>query len=71
LSKVGDFLMFVNSANRWIYESLDDHAPCQTIKWNVVKQIFPVKQKHLDAFLKLKKKYNQTQSNIGYWPIKP
>ena len=47
----GDLMMMVNMRNRWSYKGSVTTPPCATtVYWNVVKTIYPLKQRHLDQF---------------------
>ena len=49
----GDLMMMADMENRWIYKGSVTTPPCHRyVYWNVVKTIYPVKQKHLDLFKK-------------------
>lgn len=46
-------MMMVNMRTRWSYKGSVTTPPCATtVYWNVVKTIYPIKQKHLDQFKK-------------------
>ena len=50
---IGDFMNVADFENRWTYKGSLTTPPCSTsIQWNVMKQVFPMKQKHLDQFKK-------------------
>jgi carbonic anhydrase len=47
----GDLMMMVNMRSRWVYKGSVTTPPCATdVYWNVVKTIYPIKQRHLDQF---------------------
>lgn len=47
----GNLMMMVNMRTRWSYKGSVTTPPCATtVYWNVVKTIYPIKQKHLDQF---------------------
>jgi carbonic anhydrase len=47
----GNLMMMVNMRTRWSYKGSVTTPPCATtVYWNVVKTIYPLKQKHLDQF---------------------
>ena len=48
----GDLMMMVDTDNRWVYRGSVTTPPCATIVyWNVVRKVYPIKQKHLDLYL--------------------
>jgi len=47
----GDLMMMVNMRTRWSYKGSVTTPPCATtVYWNVVKTIYPIKEKHLNLF---------------------
>jgi len=47
----GNLMMMVNMRERWSYKGSVTTPPClTTVYWNVVRQIYPIKQAHLDQF---------------------
>ena len=47
----GDLMMMVDTDNRWVYKGSVTTPPCDTyVYWNVVRKIYPLKQKYLDQF---------------------
>lgn len=44
-------MMMVDMNNRWIYKGSVTTPPCkQNVYWNVLRTVYPIKQKHLDQF---------------------
>lgn len=51
LISYGDLMNAVNTNDRWVYKGSVTTPPCaRFVYWNVLRTIFPIKQKHLDAF---------------------
>lgn len=49
----GNLMMMVNMKTRWSYLGSVTTPPCATtVYWNVVRQIYPIKQAHFDLFKK-------------------
>lgn len=49
----GDLLMMVNTDDRWIYKGSVTTPPCaQSVYWNVLRTVYPIKKEHLDLFKK-------------------
>jgi len=47
----GELLNAVDTNNRWVYKGSVTTPPCaRTVYWNVVKTVYPIKKKHLDAY---------------------
>jgi hypothetical protein len=47
----GDLMNMVDTTRRWVYKGSVTTPPCDTyVYWNVLRSIYPVKQKHLDLF---------------------
>ena len=48
----GELMMMVDMDNRWTYRGSVTTPPCaQNVYWNVLRTIYPIKQKHLDQFI--------------------
>ena len=51
LVSYGKIMMMADTESRWVYKGSVTTPPCATIVyWNVVRKIYPLKQKHLDQF---------------------
>jgi carbonic anhydrase len=49
----GDLMMMVDMTRRWVYKGSVTTPPCgRFVYWNVVKTIYPIKERHLEQFLK-------------------
>ena len=47
----GELMSRIDLKNRWVYKGSLTTPPCtKLIFWNVVAQVYPIKQKHLDLF---------------------
>ena len=43
--------MMVDTSERWVYKGSVTTPPCATtVYWNVVRKIYPLKQKNFDQF---------------------
>lgn len=50
-NKVGDFLQGIDTRNRWVYDGSMTTPPCESaVQWNVVRKVYPVKERHLKQF---------------------
>jgi hypothetical protein len=49
----GDLMMMFNMRDRWTYKGSVTTPPCaENVYWNVLRTIYPIKQKNLDQFNK-------------------
>lgn len=49
--KFADFLQMVDTDNRWTYEGSLTTPPCSnSVNWNVLRRVYPIKAMHLDQF---------------------
>jgi hypothetical protein len=49
----GKLLNMVDMQNRWVYRGSVTTPPCATsVYWNVLRTVYPLKQKYLDQFKK-------------------
>lgn len=47
--KYGDLMNMADMNNRWTYRGSVTTPPCaQNVYWNVLRTVYPLKQKHLD-----------------------
>lgn len=47
----GELMARIDLKNRWVYKGSLTTPPCtKLIFWNVVAQVYPIKQRHLDLF---------------------
>ena len=47
----GTLMMMLNTWDRWIYKGSVTTPPCDKfVYWNVLRTIYPIKQKHIDLF---------------------
>ena len=45
-------MMMVDTDNRWVYKGSVTTPPCDYyVYWNVVRKVYPLRQKYLDQFL--------------------
>lgn len=52
LISFGDLMNVLDTTNRWVYTGSLTTPPCsRSIYWNVLRTIYPIKQKHLDLFI--------------------
>lgn len=53
LVSYGKIMMMFDMNNRWVYKGSVTTPPCATtVYWNVLRRVYPMKQKHLDQFKK-------------------
>lgn len=73
--KYGDLMNIVDTENRWVYKGSVTTPPCaEIVYWNVVRKIYPVKQKHLDLFKKQLQRGNNLLTGydlekLGNWRV--
>lgn len=49
----GDLQMMVDTNNRWTYRGSVTTPPCaQNVYWNVLRTVYPIKERHLLGFKK-------------------
>lgn len=49
----GDLMDMFDTTSRWVYSGSDTTPPCaRTVYWNILKTIYPIKEKHLNLFKK-------------------
>ena len=47
----GKLMTMVDTDNRWTYRGSVTTPPCESsVYWNVLRTVYPIKQKHLDLF---------------------
>jgi len=47
----GELMMMVDTSDRWVYKGSVTTPPCDgLVYWNVLRTIYPIKQKYLDGF---------------------
>ena len=60
--------MMVDMKDRWVYKGSVTTPPCATyVYWNVVKGVYPLKQKHLDKFINQMKLNPDGLASTGNW----
>lgn len=61
----GEFMNMIESDSRWVYKGSLTTPPCsETIYWNVVSKVYPIKPRHLDAFVNLLKSTDKATRKI-------
>jgi len=64
----GDLMMAVDMNNRWVYKGSVTTPPCaQSVFWNVLRTIHPIKQEHLDKYLKQLERGADDLASTGNW----
>lgn len=65
LVEYGKMMMMFDTDNRWVYRGSVTTPPCDTnVYWNVMRDIYPIKQRHVDQFKKqLKRSGLETTGN--------
>jgi hypothetical protein len=59
----------INMKDRWTYKGSVTTPPCKTaVYWNVMRTIYPIKQKHLDLFKKQLAR-NPGLEKTGNWRV--
>lgn len=65
----GKLMMMFDMRNRWTYKGSVTTPPCaQNVYWNVLRTIYPIKQKHLDMF-KSQLARQEGLDNTGNWRV--
>lgn len=63
LVEYGKMMMMFDTDNRWVYKGSVTTPPCDTIVyWNVMRDVYPIKQKHVDQFIKQLKRSGMEQT---------
>lgn len=63
----GKLMMMFDMRNRWTYKGSVTTPPCaQNVYWNVLKTIYPIKQKHVDQFTSQLKRLDGLEKT-GNW----
>ena len=64
----GDLMRLIDMDTRWVYKGSMTEPPCETlVYWNVVRTIYPIKQKHLDLFLNQLRRGGKFLDYTGNW----
>lgn len=65
----GKLMMMFDMRNRWTYKGSVTTPPCaQNVYWNVLRTIYPIKQRHLDMF-KSQLARQEGLDNTGNWRV--
>jgi len=68
----GKLMMMFDMRNRWTYKGSVTTPPCaQNVYWNVLKTIYPIKQKHVDMFKKQLKRVDGLDKTGNWREILP
>lgn len=68
----GKLMMMFDMRNRWTYKGSVTTPPCaQNVYWNVLKTIYPIKQKHVDMFKKQLKRVDGLEKTGNWREILP
>jgi carbonic anhydrase len=64
-------MTMVDMDNRWVYKGSVTTPPCdRMVYWNVVRKVYPIKQKHLEAFKEqLRRKGENDLYKTGNWRL--
>ena len=64
-------MMMADTDNRWIYKGSVTTPPCHRfVYWNVLKTVYPIKQRHLDQFkAQLARAENGKLAEWGNWRV--
>lgn len=66
----GDLMMMVDMENRWVYRGSVTTPPCSTqVYWNVLRTIYPIRQKHLDQFRSILSLGKNDLAKSGNWRL--
>jgi len=67
----GDLMMAVDMHNRWVYKGSVTTPPCaQSVYWNVLKTVYPIKSKHLYLFKdQMKARGSNNLQDTGSWRV--
>jgi hypothetical protein len=64
----GQLMRLVDTKNRWVYRGSVTTPPCATkVYWNVVRKVYPVKQKYVDLFNKQLARGTNNLRGTGNW----
>ena len=70
LVNYGDLMMMVNTDKRWVYKGSVTTPPCgQSVYWNVVSTVYPIKQAHLDLFKAQLGRGENNLAETGNWRV--
>jgi len=68
----GKLMMMFDMRNRWTYKGSVTTPPCaQNVYWNVLKTIYPIKQKHVDQFTAQLKRLDGLEKTGNWREIQP
>jgi len=60
----------VDTSNRWVYKGSVTTPPCtQSVYWNVVKQVYPIKKRHYDQYINQLKRAEHSLYATGNWRL--
>ena len=64
----GDLMMAVDMHNRWVYKGSVTTPPCaQSVYWNVLRTIYPIKSRHLHQFRQQLTRGEKDLAKTGNW----
>jgi hypothetical protein len=62
-------MMMFDTRDRWVYKGSVTSPPCATaVYWNVLRRVYPMKQRHLDLF---KKQLHRDHLNSNHRVLNP
>lgn len=65
-------MMMADMNNRWVYKGSVTTPPCaENVYWNVLRTVYPLKQRHLDQFKNQLKRHKGLLETGNYREIQP
>ena len=70
LVSYGDLMTMVDTRDRWVYNGSVTTPPCaHSVYWNVLRTVYPVKQKYVDGFKNQLARGKDGLGTSGNWRV--